>query len=294
MTRKYSSTSVATTLSTSLSSSATSMSVTAGTGAALMGGESLAVGNVDQFALVIDPDTVNEEVVFATQVSTDTFVIVRGRAGTSAVTHSNGATVKHVLTGEDLTHFNAGIINDTVTTKGDLVVGTGSGTFTRLGVGTNGYVLTADSTQTSGTKWAAAPTGDVTLSGVQTLTNKTIDYNSNTITNLPGASLDLTINAQTGTAYTLVLTDKNKLVTLNNASAITLTLPPSGTAAFTAGMQIHIQQIGLGSVTLSAGAGVTITSSGAIVAAPKLRAQYSSATIICNGTSSFTVVGDIV
>ena len=41
--------------------------------------------------------------------------------------------------------------------KGDLLVGTGSNTGTRLAAGTNGYVLTADSAETNGLKWAAAP-----------------------------------------------------------------------------------------------------------------------------------------
>jgi hypothetical protein len=41
--------------------------------------------------------------------------------------------------------------------KGDLLVGTGSNTGTRVAIGTNGYVLTADSAETNGVKWAAAP-----------------------------------------------------------------------------------------------------------------------------------------
>lgn len=45
----------------------------------------------------------------------------------------------------------------TATTKGGLLVGTNTTTFTNLPVGTNGYLLTADSTQTAGVKWAAAP-----------------------------------------------------------------------------------------------------------------------------------------
>ena len=53
--------------------------------------------------------------------------------------------------------------------------------------------------------------------------------------------LKLEFNAQTGTTYTLVAGDLNKLVTLSNASAITLTVPPS---VFSAGDEIHIQQIG--------------------------------------------------
>jgi hypothetical protein len=43
-----------------------------------------------------------------------------------------------------------------ITTKGDLVPGTGSGTFARVGVGTNGQVLTADSAAATGMKWASS------------------------------------------------------------------------------------------------------------------------------------------
>lgn len=100
----------------------------------------------------------------------------------------------------------------------------------------------------------------------------------------------LSFNAQTGTTYTLVATDSAKLVTLSNASGITLTVPPS---VFTTGNQIHIQAIGAGQVTLAQGSGVTITSTGATASAPKLRVQYSAATIICTGSNTFTVVGDL-
>ena len=100
----------------------------------------------------------------------------------------------------------------------------------------------------------------------------------------------ISFNAQTGTTYTLVAADLGKIVTLSNASGITLTVPPS---IFATGNIINIQQIGAGQVTLSQGAGVTITSTGATASAPKLRAQYSAASIICNGSNTFTVIGDI-
>jgi hypothetical protein len=102
--------------------------------------------------------------------------------------------------------------------------------------------------------------------------------------------LQLQFNAQTGTTYTLVVGDLNKLVTCSNASGITLTVPPS---VFSAGNQIHIQQIGAGQVTFAQGAGVTITSTGATASAPKLRARYSAATVICTASNTFTVVGDL-
>jgi hypothetical protein len=109
MTRKFSSTSVETTLASGINSSVTSMTVASGTGSALLGGVTLAAGNVDQFTVALDPDTTSEEIVFITAVSSDTFTIVRGRAGTSQISHSAGATVKHVLTSDDLNAFEAGL-----------------------------------------------------------------------------------------------------------------------------------------------------------------------------------------
>jgi len=181
VTRKYSSISVETTLATGISSTATSMTVATGTGSTLMGGVTLAVGNVDQFTVALDVDTQNEEIVFVTAVNGDTLTIVRGRAGSSNISHSGGATVKHVLTSDDLTFYttgvataNAAVPSATVTAKADILVGASSGVVDNLPVGTNGQVLTADSAQTLGLTWSAAATGDVTLTGVQTLSNKTL------------------------------------------------------------------------------------------------------------------------
>lgn len=103
-------------------------------------------------------------------------------------------------------------------------------------------------------------------------------------TNLAG------FNAQTGTTYTLVVGDKDKIVTASNAAAITVTVPPS---VFSANDIINVQQIGAGQVSFAQGSGVTITSTGATSTAPKLRAQYSAASVICTASNTFTVIGDI-
>ena len=100
----------------------------------------------------------------------------------------------------------------------------------------------------------------------------------------------LSFNAQTGTTYTLVASDSAKLVTTSNASAVTVTVPPS---VFSTGNIINIQSIGVGLTTLVAGAGVTITSTGATAAAPILRVRYSAASIICTGSNAFTIIGDL-
>ena len=105
------------------------------------------------------------------------------------------------------------------------------------------------------------------------------------------ASAQLNFNAQTGTTYTLVASDaENKLVTTSNASAVTVTVPPS---IFTAGQQINVASIGAGLTTFAAGSGVTITSTGATAAAPILRARYSAGTVICTASNTFLIVGDL-
>ena len=169
-TRLYSSISVETTLASSINNSTTSMTVATGTATTLLGGVTVVANS--QFTVAIDPDTINEEIVFITAgPSGDTFTITRGQAGSSAISHSTGASVKHVLTSSDLTSFETGsatadaaIPKSTVTTKGDLIVATASSTVTRVAVGANNTVLTADSAMASGVKWAiSTSTGGASL-----------------------------------------------------------------------------------------------------------------------------------
>ena len=283
--RKYSSISVETTLASSIGATGTTITVATGTGSGLLGGVSLAAGNVDQFTLAIDPDTTNEEIVFATANSGDSFTIIRAQAGTSGIAHSSGATVRHVLTSNDLTYFNATLPATLIEAKGDLIAGSAANAADNLAVGANGTVLTADSAETLGVKWASA------------FPNQT--GNSGKYLNTDGSSVSwadpalVTTNAQTGTTYTLVLSDKDKLVTLSNASAIALTVPLNSSVAFPTGSVVNIQQIGAGQVTIQGASGVTITSTGATATAPVTRAQYSAASIIKTATNSWTVIGDL-
>lgn len=212
MTRKYSSISVQTTLASGISNSATTMTVATGTGAALLGGVTLSAGNIDTFSVAIDPDTQNEEIVFITANSSDTFTIVRGQSGSSAISHSGGAAVKHVFVSEALNAFEAGL-------------------------------------------------------------NETIP-----------------LNAQTGTTYTLAATDAGDLVTLTNASAITLTVPTNASVPFAIGTQITITRAGSGALTVVGDTGVTVNSADGYL---KLRTQWSSGTLIKVNTNSWILIGDI-
>jgi hypothetical protein len=92
------------------------------------------------------------------------------------------------------------------------------------------------------------------------------------------------LNAQTGTTYTLVSADAGKMVTLSNASAITLTLP---TSVGSVGQRIDITQLGAGQVTITA-SGTTLRAATGL----KLRAQYSSASLVQIASNEWLVVGD--
>lgn len=96
-------------------------------------------------------------------------------------------------------------------------------------------------------------------------------------------------NAQSGTTYTLVAADASKVVTSSNGSAVTITIPPS---VFVAGDIITVVQTGAGQVTFVEGDDVVINSTGT-ADAPKIRARYAAAQIICTANNAFVVVGDI-
>jgi hypothetical protein len=104
------------------------------------------------FFMVIDPGLSTEEkVLVGSRSGSSLSSITRGVDGTTASSHSAGATCYPVFTAVDADQANA--VAAALTTKGDLLVTSGSA-LNRLAVGTNGYVLTADSAETNGVKWA--------------------------------------------------------------------------------------------------------------------------------------------
>jgi hypothetical protein len=245
--RSYSGASAACTLTSSITSGDTTATLTGTTTAwpATAGGP---------FYMVIDPGLSTEEKVLVGARSTGSLSsITRGVDGTTASSHSAGATCYPVFTAVDADQANK--IASTLTTKGDIFVTDGTA-ITRYPISDNRKVLTADSAQTYGFDW---------------------EYPS-----------DLTLNAQTGTTYTFVAADTGKFVTLSNASAITVTVPTNAAVPFLVGTQINIVQLGAGQVTVS-GAGVTLRSNGSKL---KLFGQYAAATLVKIATDEWVLVGN--
>ena len=100
------------------------------------------------------------------------------------------------------------------------------------------------------------------------------------------ATKNITLDRKTA-SYTLVAGDNGKMIEMNVGSANTLTINAS---IFSAGNQILISQYGAGQTTITAGAGVTLRSSGGKL---KTSAQYALVTIIAISSTEFYIAGDL-
>jgi hypothetical protein len=156
-------------------------------------------------------------------------------------------------------------------------IGAGTVTSITAGTGLSGGTITSTGT-------IAIDSTVATLTGTQTLTNKT----------LTDPKINLAFDAETA-SYTAVLANNGQVVTMDNASANTFSIPTNASVAFPIGTQINVLQIGAGQTTIQAvtSGTTTIQSTGATAAAPKLRARYSAATCLKAGTDLWYVFGDV-
>lgn len=99
-----------------------------------------------------------------------------------------------------------------------------------------------------------------------------------------------TVNAQTGTTYTLVVTDEGDVVTMDNASANTLTIPTNASVAFASGTQVDVSQLGAGVTSVAGDTGVTVN--GVSAGTGALSARYGSVTLVKLATNTWLMTGN--
>ncbi len=104
------------------------------------------------------------------------------------------------------------------------------------------------------------------------------------------ASAVISVNAQTGTAYTPGTAQVGQLTTLNNVAAQTITIPANATTAFAIGDQLNFMLLGTGTATFAAGGTAVIRSAGSKL---KLTTQYAVCTVLKWDTDAWIMVGNV-
>jgi hypothetical protein len=237
-------------------------------------------------------------VLLANATAGTTTITLPATTGTVVTTGDTGTVTSAMIA-------NAAILDADINASANIAL-------SKIATSTAGNILVYNG---SGVLTSVTESGDITIdsSGVTSITANSIvnaDINSaaaivysklslaNTIVNADIATTaaigldklaDVATNANTATAYTLVLADKNKVVELNNAAAIALSVPADNTVAYATGTQITLLQTGAGQVTIAGVAGVTVNATPGL----KMRAQWSSVTLLKRAANTWVAMGDL-
>jgi hypothetical protein len=192
----------------------------------------------------------------------------------SGVTTEPGSSTVD-LTGATYDTFKAGAIEVSSATIG-------STTNTELGY-VHG-VTSAIQTQLD----AKSPIASPTFTGTVTVSSSGVAFTDGTQTK-EGVPSRTTITQKTADYTLSALSERDSMIEMNSASATTLTVAPSSSVNYPVGTSIDILRVGAGAVTVAAGSGVTINATPGL----KLRAQWSSATLVKRATDTWVLLGDL-
>ena len=222
-----------------------------------------------------------------------------GKGALSNTTASNNVAVGNdagnlITTGSSNTYlgYNSDGSANSVSNEtaiGANAIGQGSNTIT---VGDDNVTAVYLSEDKGATVYAGAldvtAAGGITLQNDETITNSTdgtVEIGGSLTGTGSISGFDANLNDQTGTAYTLTSSDNGKVLTLNNANAITLTIA----ASLGDGFNCLIVQKGAGQVTLSAAGGVTVVNRSSET---KTAGQYATVSVINIGSEQYILSGD--
>jgi len=254
--RQYKGAATQTTITTALAAGGTSITLASTTGFPSAAGV--------PFFVVISPGTSSEEKCLAT-ISGSVLTLTRAQDDTTAQSHSSGATIFPVFTADDADEANK--LASTLTTRGDLLTMDSGPDFKRLALGAANTVLKSDG---SDALWGTVAAANIASSAVETA-----KINDAAVT---GAKLaNFTVNTSTDD-YTLVVGDRNTRRVANKSTSITFTVPNS---VFAAGDIVQVHNIGAGTLTISAGAGLTLNGADVLTVA-----QYQGGELFFTSASS--------
>ena len=242
-----------------------------------------AAGAANDVAGIIEfyADDANQDQTKFSEIKSQAKVVTNGQEGgklTMSVAEHDGT-------------LTAGLVIEDGDADGELDVTLGAGassvtavngTLTTVGDATLGGDITVtgnDITFGNGESISNATDGTVAI----TATNTTVSGNLSGSGSISG--FDANLNDQTGTTYTLTSSDNGKVITLNNANAITLTIA----ASLGDGFNCLIVQKGAGQVTLSAAGGVTVVNRSSET---KTAGQYATVSVINIGSEQYILSGD--
>jgi urease beta subunit len=238
--------------------------------------------------------------------TTDDWVITGGSGEVQTAEIQDGAITEVKLATGAVTSdkiLNGTIVNADISASAVIAL-------SKLATGTSGHVVVHNS---SGVPTSTAISGDITIDStgnVQIAADKIVNAdinasaaiaysklnlaNSITTTDLasgaPRAGFRSSQNQQTGTTYTMALSDLGSLVELSNASSITVTIPLESSVAFAIGDRIDLLQTNTGQVTVVGAVGVTLN---AYDNQYKLNGRWAAGTIIKRAANTWVLIGNI-
>ena len=305
------------------SSSPTFAAVTAATFTGNLSGNATTATSVAYTGLTGTVPTWNQNTTGNAATATLAATVTTNANLTGDVTSVGNATTVVKLNGTSLAGLSTGLLKNTTGTgvpsiavQADITALLGAGSITNTMLANSAIANLSGSNTGDQT---ITLTGDVTGSGVgsfaTTLTNASVTgqaltgFSSTTgtitasdtiltaINKLNGNLSTFALNNQGGTTYTTVLSDGiytgsiGKLITFNNASAQTVTIPPNSSVAYPIGTTLQVAQLGAGKVTFAGGSGVTINSAGGL---KSIGAQYGAVTLIQTAANTWLLIGSLI
>jgi hypothetical protein len=242
---------------------------------------------------------------FANAITTGT-INIAGGSGAAAVNIGNASgttTVKgNLAVDSGKTFAIKGSSSGSVTFQAAATAGSVTYTLPSADAGGSGYALTSNGSGTLSWTNVGATISDITTNATYypvlassttgslttaSIASSGITFNPNTNNLIVAGTVNalITENSQSS-SYTFALTDRDKVVSYNTSSSYTLTVPPSSSVTWPVGAVLYCQQLGTGTITLTAGAGVTLLRSGALVTNEEIKLRYK-------GSNTWSVIDSL-